>query len=497
MTEERHDETSGGLTGQKENPVVKYFKDFKVLKETRREYWGIQFINMLDCLAYFSLLNVIVVMLSDDYGYSDTEAGYVFTVFTSLTTICLVFFGLVTDKLGVKNAMYLAMAGYLVSRVSMLVAAYLEPSLLRHVMVIGGLVVLAPCMAMVQTIFQAANRRFTTKKSRGAGFNLWYLFMNVGAMGGGFLVDFFFLKLGLPRFHLLSFAVAMGILCVLLNFLMIKNTEQLYGSDEEEKEEQAQQQKQVGLIGTARASIREHGFGPATNRFFVSPLWKLAVLIFLLLGVRCVFIHLSLVAPKFWLRVIGPEANIGFLQAFNPFLVIIGLILFIPLLHRFKIYNMLIFGALITAVSLFFLAIPPPEGWDVARFTYIMTICFLLVLTIGELIWSPRLQEYTAAIAPKGQEGTYLGLSMVPYFLGKMVVAFFSGHMLMRWCPEYPEGEPDVGDRIAAGEVAYWDSPYVMWLILGLWALIGVVVAIWCKGWFSKGMASDKAPAAA
>ena len=218
------------------------------------------------------------------------------------------------------------------------------------------------------------------------------------------------------------------------------------------------------------------------------------MLIFLLLGVRCVFIHLSVVAPKFWLRMIGPDANIGFLQAFNPFLVIIGLILFIPLLHRFKIYNMLIFGALITAVSMFFLVIPPPEGWDVARFTYIMTICFLLVLTIGELIWSPRLQEYTAAIAPRGQEGTYLGLSMVPYFLGKAVVTPFSGHMINRWCPEYPKEEPIVGERIAAGEVPYWDSPYVIWVILGAWALVGVLVAIWCKGWFTKGMATDKAP---
>ncbi len=476
------------------NPVVKYFRDFKVLKETKKEYWGIQIINMLDCLAYFSLLNVVVVMLSDDYGYSDIHAGYVFTAFTLLTTICLVFFGLVTDKLGVKKAMYVAMAGYLVTRVSMLAAAYLEPGMLRHIMCIGGLVLMAPSMAMVQTIFQAANRRFTTKKSRGAGFNMWYLFMNVGAMGGGILVDVFFINLGLPRFHLLSFAAVVGILCVLVNFFLIKNTEQLYGPDEKEEEEAAKEEKQVGLIGTAMASIKEHGFGPATQRFFVSPLWKLAVLIFLLLGVRCVFIHLSVVAPKFWLRMIGPDANIGFLQAFNPFLVIIGLILFIPLLHRFKIYNMLIFGALITAVSMFFLVIPPPEGWDVARFTYIMTICFLLVLTIGELIWSPRLQEYPAAIAPRGQEGTYLGLSMVPYFLGKAVVTPFSGHMINRWCPEYPKEEPIVGERIAAGEVPYWDSPYVIWVILGAWALVGVLVAIWCKGWFTKGMATDKAP---
>jgi len=489
MTEAKPDENGDGA---KDNFVVKYFKDFAVLKETRKEYWGIQLINMLDCLAYFALLNIIVVMLSDDYGYSDKEAGYVFTVFTSLTTICLVFFGLVTDKLGVKNGTYVAMIGYTVARADLLIAAYMEPGMLRHVMVVGGLILMAPCMAMVQTIFQAANRRFTTKKSRGAGFNLWYLFMNVGAAGGGFIIDILYKEFGLPRFHILSFALVMGVLCMVVNFLMIKNTGQLYGPDEEAEEKEAEQKKEIGLIGTAMASIKEHGWDKATRRFFLSPLFKLAVLIFLLLGVRCVFINLSIVAPKFWLRMIGDDASIGALQALNPILVIIGLILFIPLLHRFKLYNMLIFGALITALSMFFLILPPPQGWDVAQWTYIMTIVFLLVLTVGELVWSPRLQEYTAAIAPKGQEGTYLGLSMVPYFLGKTILAAISGHMLARWVPEYPEGEPIVGERIQAGQIGYWDSPYVVWLILGAWALVGVLVAIYFKSWFTRDMADSK-----
>ena len=43
---------------------------------------------------------------------------------------------------------------------------------------------------------------------------------------------------------------------------------------------------------------------------------------------------------------------------------------------------------------------------------------------------------YTALLAPKGQEGTYLGLSMIPWFLAKTVVGWFSGDMLTRWSPE-------------------------------------------------------------
>ena len=81
---------------------------------------------------------------------------------------------------------------------------------------------------------------------------------------------------------------------------------------------------------------------------------------------------------------------------------------------------------------------------------------------------------------------------MVPYFLGKTILAAISGHMLARWVPEYPEGEPIVGERIQAGQIGYWDSPYVVWLILGAWALVGVLVAIYFKSWFTRDMADSK-----
>jgi hypothetical protein len=56
--------------------------------------------------------------------------------------------------------------------------------------------------------------------------------------------------------------------------------------------------------------------------------------------------------------------------------------------------------------------------------------------SIGEAIWSPRLYQYTAAIAPKGKEGSYMALSLLPYFVAKLVVGMLSGRMLHRFCPD-------------------------------------------------------------
>ena len=462
------------------NAVQKYFADFAVLKQTRKEFWGLQGINILDSISYFAMFNIMVVTLSEDYGFSDERAGIVFGVFTVTTTIFLFISGLITDWIGIKKAIVIAQGGLATTRFVLVLAVFMPEGGIRNAVVIGSLFLMAPFMSMMQTVFQAGNKRFTTNASRGAGFNLWYLAMNVGAAGGGFVVDIFYLELGLPRFHVLTMGAFLGLISLFISFFVINRTDQLYGEGEEPSEEE---------VAAKKEGANKNPWELMKAVFKESVFWRFTALISLLLGVRAVFLYLALSHPKFWLRVIGPDAKIGALQALNPVLVIIGLVVLIPILNRFSVYKMLVTGALITSASLFILAIPPFGpfiGMDIGTFTYISTIAFLLVLTIGELIWSPRLSEYTAAIAPEGQEGTYLGLSMVPYFLAKTVISVSSGFMLARWCPE------DIGDKLRAGTVAYTDAPYMMWVVLGSVALFGSLMALLLKNWFTQGADFEK-----
>ncbi len=220
-------------TQQVDNFVIRYFRDFGVLRETRREYWGLQAINVLDSVAYFAMLNIAVVCFSEDFGFSDEHAGYLFTLFSSVTTLLLFGSGLFTDWLGIKKASVISMVGQAVTCLGIVFAGFMAPGGIRDGVITASLFLMAPFAAMVQTLFQSGNKRFTTKKSRGAGFNLWYLFMNVGAAAGGFL------ELGLPRVHVFTLGVVLRLLCVALTFLTIHNTRQLYGPDEQEEEARA------------------------------------------------------------------------------------------------------------------------------------------------------------------------------------------------------------------------------------------------------------------
>jgi dipeptide/tripeptide permease len=75
---------------------------------------------------------------------------------------------------------------------------------------------------------------------------------------------------------------------------------------------------------------------------------------------------------------------------------------------------MLIFGAIISACSLLVMVLPWQFfGDNMAHAYFTMSVLMLVILSVGEIIWSPKLNEYIASIAPRGQEGSYLGMSMI------------------------------------------------------------------------------------
>lgn len=469
--------------------ILDYFRSFKVLKETPREFWGMQAINFVDCTAYFSLITVITIFLSQEIGLSDTNAGYIVTLFTSLVTILLLFSGVLTDVLGIRKSLGIALISRAVTTTVVVALAAFPEIPFRVPLLTTAFVLMAPSAAMMQTIFQSTNKRYTNSRSRGAGFNLWYLFMNIGAAASGLLIDEVRLVLKLSNTWIIGFGIVASVLSLILQILFVRREEQ-FGDDNKfipaaAKSSHGRSKARTPLT-ILKALVAEKAF------------WRFVVLVTLLLGVRAVFVYVYLLMPKYWLRTLGEDAAIGTLNAINPILIVVGLVLFIPIANKFNIFKMLIVGAIISSLSLFALALPWNSvgsglavlhgifgfDWLANNFNnayYAMSVLSMILLSIGEVMWSPKLQEYTAAIAPEGQEGTYLGLSMLPWFVAKTVVSMISGHMLERWVPE------GVGERVRSGDLPFWDSPESMWFLLGLVAIAGPILASFLKGWLTKG----------
>lgn len=476
MTTSTNDASSAS-SASASRAFIQYFKDFAVLKETRKEYWGIQIINFVDCTAYFALLTIASVFLSEEIGMSDTHAGWVVTGFTSATSIFLLFSGAVTDSLGIRKSLHLNFIASFLLRLGVVLVAMSPEIPYRGYIIAALFLLMAPFMAGIQTMFQSACKRFTSQKSRGAGFNVWYLFMNIGAACAGFSIDIIRKVLELPSVHVFTMGTVCAVVCYLVGYLMVKDDSQFLGEGEEPEEEEKQEKQSP--LDVLKAVFSD------------SAIWKLLALVGMILGVRAVFVYLYILMPKYWLRTIGPDAAFGTLNAINPIGIVIGLVLVIPLANKFKVYSMLVYGALISAFALLPMAVPwEYYGMSIGNAHYTMALLAMVILTVGEVIWSPKLYEYTASIAPKGQEGVYLGFSLVPWFLAKTVVSYFSGSLLGRWSPETVTVDGvsmTLQQAMIDGQLSYWDRPEAMWLILGGWAIAGCVIAIFLKGWMTKG----------
>jgi len=203
--------------------------------------------------------------------------------------------------------------------------------------------------------------------------------------------------------------------------------------------------------------------------------YRFLLFLTLIVGVKLVFYHFHYTFPKYGIRELGEGAKIGNLYSvLNPVIIFTLVPIVGALSQKISAYAMIVVGSFISSIAVFFLAFPGSvyQGLaggflgDLIGHTWLgvegavnplyvgITLCVVL-FSIGEAIWSPRLYEYTAAIAPKGQEGSYMSLSLLPYFVAKFFVGVLSGRLLAAYCPAEGPRESET-----------------MWLLVGLMAFV-------------------------
>jgi MFS family permease len=182
------------------------------------------------------------------------------------------------------------------------------------------------------------------------------------------------------------------------------------------------------------------------------------------------------VFPKFGIRELGLYAPVGKLTNINAIMIILLVPIVGALTQKFAAYRMVVIGGAICAVGVFIMALPtewfqPAANSGIVQWLahgylglhgsihpyYLMTALYLIVFSVGEAFYSPRVYEYAAAIAPKGQEASYGSLAYLPFLVGKILVGT-GGWLLAAFVPEH-------GPR----------RPATMWLIFALAASVAPI----------------------
>jgi hypothetical protein len=177
---------------------------------------------------------------------------------------------------------------------------------------------------------------------------------------------------------------------------------------------------------------------------------------FLFIGfLKAIFLQMDYVFPKWGIRELGLNAPVGKLSAINAIIIIFLVPIVGALTQKFAAYRMVVIGGAICAAGVFIMALPtqwfqPAASGVMGQWLghgylgvhgsihpyYIMAALYLIVFSVGEAFYSPRVYEYAAAIAPKGQEASYGSLAYLPFLVGKILVGA-GGWLLAAFCPEH------------------------------------------------------------
>jgi dipeptide/tripeptide permease len=187
--------------------------------------------------------------------------------------------------------------------------------------------------------------------------------------------------------------------------------------------------------------------------------------IFALMPVQTLFTYNWLVLPQYISRAfaggwIGEYYEIA--SNANPILIFILVPVITALTYKRNVYNMMVWGTFVMGSSAFILALGP---------TPITLIAYIILMTIGEAMWSARFLQYATEIAPADRAGQYQGVAQLPWFLTKFLVPLlYSGQIMERYCPA--EGPKDTGH---------------MWLIFGFIAVMSPILLLAARPWMIKG----------
>ncbi len=457
------------------NPIAKYFSEFKILNCVTKDFWLTNLVQFFDGLAYFAMIHVFTLYLTQYCAFADAEATLWVGLYTLFISAFVFAVGSICDIIGIRNTYLIGFSILIAGRLLMGFGPDLfGPGDYGQIAVMTGIVIMSFGTAFMSPVIQTSIRRFTPVKARSVGFNVYYMLMNISAViAAAVLVDGFRGYFGTVEsgYWIMNFGTAM----VILGFITTRVINENNYADPAEKE-------------AANNTPLRRPLQLFTEVWKESTFRKLIVFLFLTLGVRLVFTLQFLVMPQYYVRTIYEDFSIGFINSLNPIIIVSGLILLIPVLGRFKTVSLMIVGMSISAFSLVFMAVPIDwylyiPGIETRSQAYIIAIVSqILVFAFGELLFSPRFSEYVARVAPKDKVASYMSLAALPLFIAKPINGIIGGLLVAYFCYD------GICAKMDTGHIGFWESPELMWFIYLIVAVISPVAIIMTR----KTITSDK-----
>jgi POT family proton-dependent oligopeptide transporter len=445
------------VLGQTLHEISQPFAD---LFRASRALWGINVSYLLEGLTYFGVVGLLAIFFNDYIGLDDISAGRMVGFLTAGITLGMLVLGATVDLVGPRRALLLSLGLMLVGRILLTLSPDLGTRGLwssSHLLAMGGLLGVIAGYGIYQPACYAAVRQFTNAKTAAMGYAMLYALMNLGGFLPGLISPPVRKEFGITGVFWVYVALTVAGILVIAVLLTRKAIDAATA--------------EVRAEGTGAAEAEEPRKGPREQLAFYLKNFPLRdsrfmFFIFILIPVQTLFAHNWLTLPQYCNRAFTGlvSDNYEFFVNFSPILIFILTPVVTALTTKRDTYGMMIAGTFVMAAPAFILAFGP---------SITTLFAYLILMTVGEAMWSARFLQWVAEIAPKGMTGIYMGIGQFPWFLTKVVTSLYSGWFLMHYCP--------------AGVPPEQMHTETMWFIYGVIAIMSPLGLLLARGWMKKG----------
>ena len=405
-------------------------------------FWIANTIEILERFAYYGIYLGFPIYFAA-LGYKTAQLGIIQAFFLLLSYVVPVISGTFADKFGFRKVLLISYLAYLPSIL-----------LLIFTKTFSGVAMSMICIGFAAGIFKplvSGTVRVTTDSSnRTIGFGIFYAMVNIGGTFGPLILGW--LRAISWQNAYIAAATAIGLMFI-VTFLFYR--------EPVKPVESVSLGRKLREIGTTLADVRFTIFLILLGLFFWLPFWSF-------FNLCSKYVESGLNGAELYkdIKMVAGSAVANFLSSDHEgerrvlgetisqtgWVIMLFQVPVAWLFERFRPIPSFISGLLILGAGFGLLAL---AGFSNPAWVF----PGILLFAVGEMISSPRIQEYIAWIAPKDKAGLYMGSNFLAIGLG----GFLSGIIYTSRIYSHFENT---------------GNPEYVWLILGVHILTGVVVML-------------------
>ena len=365
-------------------------------------FWIANSIEILERFAYYGIYMGFGIYM-EYLGYSKGQLGIVQSLFLLFSYSTPIFSGTFADKFGFKKVLIVSYLAYLPT-ILLLIVSNSFTGIALTMLGIGF------AAGIFKPLVSGTVRVTTDSSNKTLGFGIFYAMVNIGASFGPVVAG----KLRAISWNHAFIAAAIGIgLMFIITILFYKEPEREIGN--------ATLKQKFKDMYIALSDIKFLIFLILIGLTFWLPLWAffnlVAVYVDRNLDTVRLFLVIDSIFPSWFSHLLSAEDRngtrklLGETIAHTGYIIMILQVFISRMFEKFKAIPSFSFGLFVAAAGMFTIGyayISVPE--------FIFLGIFLFA--VGEMISSPRIQEYIMWLAPKEKAGLYMGTNFLATGLG-------------------------------------------------------------------------------